>query len=110
VLSFARIGRRVTAAFVAAHPGNDLRRGGTYLSVERREPAAGDGGTWTRVADDNDWSTAFRWTRTGRTASTATVTWTIPDRPVPGTYRLRYHGDSTATGPFTGTTEPFDVR
>ena len=120
VLSFAHIGNRVTATFVAAHPGNDLRRGGTYLTVERLDGHGGadqyentadtGDGTWTRIADDGDWSTTFRWARTGRTTSTATLTWTIPDRTASGRYRLRYHGDSAATGPFTGTTEPFAVR
>ncbi|MGW7416589.1 neutral/alkaline non-lysosomal ceramidase N-terminal domain-containing protein [Streptomyces sp. NPDC054863] len=105
VLSFARIGGQVTASFVAAHPSNDLRRGDTYLAVER-----GEGDTWTRVADDGDWSTTFRWSRTGRTTSTATVTWTVPDRTAPGPYRLRYFGNCTDRGAFTGTTEVFDVR
>ncbi|MFI0980483.1 neutral/alkaline non-lysosomal ceramidase N-terminal domain-containing protein [Streptomyces sp. NPDC021093] len=105
VLSFAHIGGHVTASFVAAHPNNDLRRGDTYLAVER-----GDGGAWTRVADDGDWSTTFRWARTGRTTSTATVTWTVPDGTAPGPYRLRYFGNSTDRGAFTGTTEVFDVR
>ncbi|MFJ2742466.1 neutral/alkaline non-lysosomal ceramidase N-terminal domain-containing protein [Streptomyces sp. NPDC087440] len=103
LLSFARIGDRATATFVAAHPANNLRRGDTYLTVERHN--ADD--TWTRVADDGDWSTTFRWSRTGRTTSTATVTWTVPAATPPGSYRLRYHGDTTTTGPFSGTTEPF---
>ena len=42
--------------FAGAHPNNDLRRGGTYLEVQRQ---VGDG--WVRVADDGDWSTTFRW-------------------------------------------------
>ncbi|GHH50050.1 neutral/alkaline non-lysosomal ceramidase N-terminal domain-containing protein [Streptomyces candidus] len=110
VLSFARIGDKVTAAFVAAHPNNDLKRGATHLSVERRGTGTtGTGGTWTRVADDNDWSTTFRWARTGPSTSTATVTWTLPKDTAPGVHRIRYHGRSTVTGPFTGTTEPFDV-
>ncbi|MFF0744743.1 neutral/alkaline non-lysosomal ceramidase N-terminal domain-containing protein [Streptomyces sp. NPDC004111] len=125
VLSFARMGNRVTATFVAAHPNNVLRRGGTYLTVERREgggqagdagegagsaaPGTASGGEWIRVADDGDWSTTFRWARTGRTTSTATLTWAIPERPTPGEYRIRYHGDSAGSGPFSGATEPFAV-
>ncbi|MFD5099935.1 neutral/alkaline non-lysosomal ceramidase N-terminal domain-containing protein [Streptomyces albidochromogenes] len=104
VLSFARTDTRVTARFVGAHPGNDLRRGGTYLAVEREE-----GGGWTRVADDGDWSTTFRWKAVGTgaaRASTVTVTWDVPPDTPPGTYRIRYFGD-TADGPFTGTTTPF---
>ncbi|MEU5435308.1 neutral/alkaline non-lysosomal ceramidase N-terminal domain-containing protein [Streptomyces sp. NPDC020719] len=103
VLSFALIGRRATASFVAAHPGNDLRRGGSYLSVERRT-----NGGWTRIADDGDWSTTFRWSRSGGSTSIATVTWTVPPATPPGRYRLAYHGD-TAKGPFTGVSEPFDI-
>ncbi|MET9519216.1 neutral/alkaline non-lysosomal ceramidase N-terminal domain-containing protein [Streptomyces sp. NPDC002994] len=105
VLSLVRTDTRVTARFVGSHPGNDLRRGGTYLAVERR-----DTGEWTRIADDGDWSTTFRWTRASASApqaSTVTVTWDVPADTPPGVYRIRYFGD-TATGPFTGTTETFE--
>ncbi|RCH70575.1 alkaline ceramidase [Streptomyces sp. SDr-06] len=104
LLDFSLIGRRATASFVAAHPSNDLRRGGSYLSVERRGPD----GSWTRVADDGDWSTVFRWTRAGAATSIATVTWNIPADTPPGAYRVGYHGDS-AKGPFTGVSGPFEV-
>ncbi|MFI6318670.1 neutral/alkaline non-lysosomal ceramidase N-terminal domain-containing protein [Nonomuraea sp. NPDC050556] len=89
---------RATATFVGAHPGNDLRRGGTYLEVQKQENEG-----WTIIADDGDWSTTFRWSRHGRAASTVTITW---ESAAPGTYRIVYHGD-TADGPFTGSTEPF---
>ncbi|MFD7163416.1 neutral/alkaline non-lysosomal ceramidase N-terminal domain-containing protein [Streptomyces violascens] len=105
VLDFSLIGRRATASFVAAHPSNDLRRGGSYLSVERR----GDDGSWTRIADDGDWSTLFRWARSGGATSVATVAWNIPPDTLPGAYRLAYHGDSATKGPFTGVSEPFQV-
>ncbi|MFF4183220.1 neutral/alkaline non-lysosomal ceramidase N-terminal domain-containing protein [Streptomyces sp. NPDC001691] len=104
LLDFSLIGRRATASFVAAHPSNDLRRGGSYLSVERRGPD----GSWTRVADDGDWSTVFRWTRAGAATSIATVTWNIPADTPAGAYRVAYHGDS-AKGPFTGVSGPFEV-
>ena len=107
LLSARRDGNRVTARFVAAHPGNDLRRGGTFVEVERLVDDA-----WTRVADDGDWSTRFYWARsTGASSgasSTATVIWDIPDGMAPGRYRIRYHGDTIA-GPFSGATDPFDV-
>ncbi|MFI1171818.1 neutral/alkaline non-lysosomal ceramidase N-terminal domain-containing protein [Streptomyces melanogenes] len=103
LLSFALIGRRATASFVAAHPGNDLRRGGSYLSVERW---TGDG--WTRIAGDGDWSTLFRWARSGGSTSVATVVWNVPPGTAPGRYRLAYHGD-TAKGPFTGVSGPFEI-
>ncbi|OEJ50331.1 neutral/alkaline non-lysosomal ceramidase N-terminal domain-containing protein [Streptomyces agglomeratus] len=104
VLSLARTDNRITARFVGAHPGNDLRRGGTYLAVERREGAA-----WTRIADDTHWSTTFHWAAEAEAAraSTVTVSWHVPEDTPSGLYRIRYFGD-TATGPFTGTTEPFE--
>lgn len=100
VLSVSRDGPLVTATFAAAHPGNDLRRGGTYLEVERL-----DGSRWRRVADDGDWSTRLRWTRIAGATSAVTIAW---EAVGPGTYRLRYHGNSAA-GPFTGVTEPIEL-
>jgi neutral ceramidase len=105
VLDFSLIGRRATASFVAAHPSNNLRRGGSYLSVERRD----DDGSWTRIADDGDWSTLFRWARSGGATSVATVAWSVPPDTPPGAYRIAYHGDSATKGPFTGVSEPFQV-
>ncbi|MET9359317.1 neutral/alkaline non-lysosomal ceramidase N-terminal domain-containing protein [Streptomyces sp. NPDC006632] len=105
LLDFSLIGRRATASFVAAHPSNNLRRNGSYLAVERSE----DDGPWRRVADDGDWATVFRWARSGGATSIATITWNIPADTEPGTYRLVYHADDAAKGPFTGVSEPFDV-
>jgi neutral ceramidase len=107
-----RTGQIAHAGFVSAHPNHDLRRGGTYLEVQRRE-----GGEWIRIADDGDWSTTFRWRRTGRrrsasVESTATVTWRIPDGTLAGDYRIVHHGTArTNEGlvPFTGTTREFRV-
>ncbi|WP_350234455.1 neutral/alkaline non-lysosomal ceramidase C-terminal domain-containing protein [Streptomyces sp. Edi4] len=86
-------------------PSNDLRRNGSYLSVERWA----DDGSWVRVADDGDWSTVLRWARSGGATSIATLTWNIPWGTAPGTYRLAYHGDHAVKGPFTGVSEPFEV-
>lgn len=101
-------GDTVRAVFAGAHPNNDLRRGGTYLRVERET-----GDEWSTVADDGDWSTTFRWDRTARHRSSITVTWRVPSDVAAGRYRLRYQGDSRATNgqisAFTGTTEPFDI-
>ncbi|MFP8962154.1 neutral/alkaline non-lysosomal ceramidase N-terminal domain-containing protein [Streptomyces nanhaiensis] len=103
-----RSGERVTAVFAGAHPGNDLHRGSTYLRVERYE-----GGVWRTVADDGDWSTAFRWERDGIAASKVTVTWDVPAGAEPGRYRLRYHGDAKplvgGARSFSGTTRTFTV-
>ncbi|WP_309111077.1 neutral/alkaline ceramidase [Saccharothrix sp.] len=102
-------GQTATAVFVTGHPKNNLRRNGTYLEVQRLVD-----GTWTRVADDGDWSTRYRWQRQGIANSEATVTWTIPTGAPPGTYRLVHHGDwksgwTGAITPFTGATRPFTV-
>ncbi|ORV45512.1 alkaline ceramidase [Mycolicibacter engbaekii] len=103
-----RPGATVSAVFTGAYPNNDLHRGGTYVRVERQTA-----GGWDTVADDSDWSTTFRWRRSGRRGSTITVTWTIPDDVAGGRYRLRYDGDARdADGhitAFTGVTDPFDI-
>ena len=108
-----RPGTTVRAEFVSAHPNHDLRRGGTYLEVQRRE-----GDAWVRIADDGDWSTTFRWSRAGRRRhqrghSIATVLWDIPDVAAPGEYRIVHHGTALTTAgtefPFTGTTREFKV-
>lgn len=101
-------GATVTAVFAGAHPNNDLHHGGTYLRVERET-----GTGWSTVADDGDWSTTFRWRRTGRRGSAITVTWTVPDDTAAGRYRLRYEGDARdrdgRISAFSGATEPFDI-
>ena len=106
--SYAR-GQTATAVFVTGHPKNDLRRNGTFLEVQRLVA-----GTWTRHADDGDWSTRYRWQREGVANSNATITWTIPTDTPPGTYRLVHHGDwksgwTGAITPFTGATRTFVV-
>ncbi|WP_265737441.1 neutral/alkaline ceramidase [Streptomyces solincola] len=104
-----RAGEVVQAVFAGAHPGNGLRRGGTFLEVQREE-----GGGWRTIADDGDWSTRFRWERDGLAASRTTVTWEIAQGTPPGRYRIRYHGDAKGlTGritPISGTTPVFTVR
>jgi neutral ceramidase len=105
-----RAGERVSAVFLAAHPNNDLRRGDSYLEVQRAEP----GGGWRAVADDGDWCTRFHWApgRRGQGPGMATVSWDIPGG-TQGRFRLRYLGD--AVGPdgsrraVVGTTAEFEV-
>lgn len=103
------VGQQVEVAFVGAHPNNDLRRSGTYLSVERRV-----GERWERVADDGDWSTKFRWERSGVSASRVTITWDVPRGTPAGTYRIRYFGDARSllgtVRPVAGTSPTFTVR
>ncbi|PQM44185.1 Neutral ceramidase [Mycobacterium talmoniae] len=95
--------------FAGAHPNNDLRRGGTYLRVQRETDSG-----WSTVADDGDLvDPTFRWHRTRRRASVITATWTVPADTPPGRYRLRYDGDAResdgAIRAFSGTTEPFEL-
>lgn len=101
-------GRRAAAVFVGAHPNNDLHRHGTYVEVQRRY-----GSEWRRVADDGDWSTTFRWSRDGLTASRTTITWDIPADAAAGSYRIHYHGDAKnlfgQISAFTGTSHEFKV-
>jgi len=101
-------GTMVSAVFAGAYPNNDLHRGGTYVRVEHHTDAG-----WSTVADDSDWSTTFRWRRTGRRGSTITVTWAIPENTAAGRYRLRYDGDARdrdgRISAFTGATEPFEI-
>ncbi|WP_100525598.1 neutral/alkaline non-lysosomal ceramidase N-terminal domain-containing protein [Mycobacteroides abscessus] len=102
-------GQTVRAEFISAHPNNNLRRGATYLEVQR---FLGDD-QWIRIADDGDWSTTFRWRRTGRSGSVATIDWTIPQNIDAGVYRLVHHGASRNQNEtvieFTGVTNQFTV-
>ncbi len=105
-----RPGEQVRAVFAGAYLNNRVRRGGTYLLVERLSA-----GAWERVADDGDWSTKLRWRRTGRAISEITVTWDVPPGEVPGEYRIRYFGDARESPsadvlrPVEATTRSFTV-
>ncbi len=103
-----RAGQTVTSAFVGANPNNNLRRGATYLEVQR---SAGTG--WIRVADDGDWSTKLSWRKQGKAGSRVTITWDIPDGTPPGDYRIAYFGDvvdaSGFLAEFSALTKPFAV-
>jgi neutral ceramidase len=104
-----RPGGQVAAEFRGAHLANDVRRGGTFLQVQRLA-----GPDWSTVADDGDWSTKIRWRREGAAGSIVTITWDIPADAGPGSYRIRYLGDARRAGQplseFTGTTREFTVE
>ncbi|MBB1025244.1 neutral/alkaline ceramidase [Dietzia sp. DQ12-76] len=103
-----RTGQRVTVRFCGTNPNSDLRRGETYLAVERR-----DGGRWIRVHDDGDWSTMIVFEGL-LTVTNALITWDIPPGTPAGEYRVVY----TASGrgldgrlfPVRGESPAFDVR
>jgi neutral ceramidase len=102
------VGETVRAEFVSGYPNNNLRRGATYLEVQRL-----DGDQWVRIADDGDWATVFRWRRSGRRGSVASVQWRIPPGTAGGQYRLVHLGTvRRADGEFnefTGTSRAFSV-
>ncbi|QFU90750.1 neutral/alkaline ceramidase [Amycolatopsis sp. YIM 10] len=104
-----RRGEQVLVEFVTGHPKNNLRRGGTFLEVQRLVD-----GSWVRHADDGDWATKYRWARTVLGESKAVLTWDIPANAAPGKYRLVHHGDwkhgvTGAITPFSGTSRAFVV-
>lgn len=99
-----------TVEFVTGHPKNNLRRGGTFLEVQRLVD-----GQWVRHQDDGDWDTKYRWVRINGVTGTskAVITWKVAAGTPAGTYRIVHHGDSkTLLGkisPFTGTSRSFTV-
>ncbi|WP_405791640.1 neutral/alkaline ceramidase [Streptomyces sp. NBC_01506] len=103
-------GRTATVEFATGHPKNNLRRGGTFLEVQRLVD-----GKWERVLDDGDWRTTYRWTRLNGLTGTskATITWDIGADTAPGSYRIVHHGDSKnlfgKITPFTGASPTFTV-
>ncbi|OIJ27287.1 neutral/alkaline ceramidase [Nocardioides luteus] len=103
-----RPGEQVSVTFAGAHPNNDLKHGGSYLTVEQSTP---DG--WRRIADDGDWSTKFHWERYGIAASKVTIAWDVPDDVEPGSYRIRYFGDARSllgsVRSISGTSPTFSV-
>lgn len=105
--SYAR-GKKASARFVGAHPNNNIRHGGSYITVERKT-----GDTWQVVADDNHPDTKYNWKRGWFGSSEITVEWEIPANAEPGMYRIQYFGDAKdATGkvsPISGTSDSFTV-
>ena len=97
----------VRVEFASANPNHDLRRGNTYVEVQRR---VDDG--WVRVADDGDWSTTIRWRREGDRGFVAMLTWDVPDH-ASGEHRVVHHGTSRAHDgsltQFTGQSPEFRV-
>ncbi|KAJ7458594.1 Neutral/alkaline nonlysosomal ceramidase [Mycena latifolia] len=103
-------GDTVFAEFVGANPRNNLRLEGTYLSVDQLVS-----GAWEAVRSDSHPSTIYRWARESTVLGTSTVnvSWTIENDTAPGTYRIRYFGDSKpligSISPFIGTSSNFTV-
>jgi neutral ceramidase len=107
-------GQTVTVKFWGGHPKNNLRRQGTFLSVQRKS-----GTSWVTVANDWDWETKYRWERYDCAptygCSHVTTTWTIPTNATLGTYRIVHYGDWKSgwdglIRPYTGTSREFTVN
>jgi neutral ceramidase len=99
--SYAR-GAVVNATFVSANPRNNLRLEGTFAAVEMLQ-----GTTWTQVRSDFDWSLVYTWYRDDGLLGTSHVvlSWETESSATPGTYRIKYYGDSKT--PITGTIKAF---
>jgi len=95
-------GQTVSAQFVGANPRNNLRLGGTFLTVDVL-----NGTTWKTVRTDAHPSTTYQWLRTSTILGTSSVTvnWTVEAGTPSGTYRLTYNGDSKT--PITGSINTF---
>lgn len=96
------LGSVVNATFQAANPRNNLRQQQTFAAVEQQGP----GGVWEQVRDDNDWFLVYTWRRTNLLLgySEVDISWETYGNARPGTYRIRYYGDSK---PAIGSIEAF---
>lgn len=103
-----RPGQTVAVRFQSAHPKNNLHRNSTFLEVQRWS-----GSQWVSVADDGDWATTYRWTRTFGAESVVDVRWAIPAGTPAGRYRIVHSGDAKpligAIKPFAGSSRAFSV-
>lgn len=106
------IGDVVNVTFVGANPRNNLRQEQTFAAIEQQ----GSGGTWTQVRDDSDWFLVYTWRRTNFILgqSEVDITWETYGNAQPGTYRVKYYGDSKAlfggVSSFVGTSNSFTLK
>jgi Neutral/alkaline non-lysosomal ceramidase, C-terminal len=99
------IGETVSALFRSANPRNNLRLGGTFLTVDVLNETDG---TWHTQYVDGDWCTQYHW-KGGWSSerfywgnSFANITWTIPDDTPSGMYRICHFGTrQTILGTFS---------
>lgn len=105
------IGSVVNVTFQAANPRNNLRQEGTFAAIEQQ----GSNGQWTQVRDDSDWFLVYTWRRTNFILgySEVDITWETYGNAQPGTYRVKYYGDSKSLfgsiSQFTGTSNSFTL-
>jgi neutral ceramidase len=104
----------VSVTFIGANPRNNLRLGGTYLTVEKLAIRGGQE-VWDVVRTDADWSTVLHWRRKSELLGTSEVDilWETEADAAPGPYRIRYFGDSRSLGGkitgFNGTSGVFTL-
>ncbi|PHH82543.1 hypothetical protein CDD82_5646 [Ophiocordyceps australis] len=107
-----RLGDVAKATFQGANPRNNLRLEDTFVAVEKRGK---DDDEWVRVRDDEDWFLVYTWRRTSALLghSEVDVLWETKGNAEPGTYRLKYYGDSKtiwgAITAFEGTSAAFTI-
>ncbi|KAK5995160.1 Neutral ceramidase [Cladobotryum mycophilum] len=107
------IGNIVNVTFQAANPRNNLRQEQTFVAIEQQGSAPNQ---WTRVRDDADWFLVYTWRRTNFVLgySEVDVTWETYGNAKPGTYRVKYYGDSKPligkVQSFEGTSNPFTLK
>ncbi|KAM0460948.1 hypothetical protein ACHAO4_001744 [Trichoderma viride] len=105
------IGDIVNVTFQAANPRNNLRQEQTFAAIEQQ----GSDGSWTQVRDDSDWFLVYTWRRTNFILgqSEVDITWETYGNAQPGTYRVKYYGDSKpligSISSFTGTSNSFKL-
>lgn len=105
------IGDNVNVTFQAANPRNNLRQEQTFAAIEQQ----GSDGSWTQVRDDSDWFLVYTWRRTNFILgqSEVDITWETYGNAQPGTYRVKYYGDSKpligSISSFTGTSNSFQL-
>ncbi|KAH8884685.1 neutral/alkaline non-lysosomal ceramidase [Thozetella sp. PMI_491] len=108
--SYAR-GAVINATFTGANPRNNLRLEGTFAAVEQQQ----SDGSWKQVLDDEDWFLVYTWTRTNFILgySEVVISWETQSTDTPGTYRVKYYGDSKpligSITAFVGTSNTFTV-
>lgn len=104
------IGDPVEVTFYGANPRNNLRLEQTFAAVEKL-----DGGKWTQIRDDSDWSLIYNWKKISEVLGTSEVNivWETERDVEGGEYRIKYYGDSKSVGgsitAFEGTSNKFTL-
>lgn len=107
-------GQTVSASFRAGHPKHEQKPKNHFYRL--KTAYAGWGYCWVTVADDGDWETSFKWSKSDECwcCSTAEIIWRIPVGIESGNYRLQHKGNSKHIfgyiTPYTGTSSTFKMR